>query len=53
MCGQPTAQDSRLMWGSCTVEAGGLVYRHNEIVHGYQVPVADLYVTVGGPGGRP
>ena len=48
MCGQPTAQDSRLMWGSCTVEPGGLVYRHNEIVRGYQVPVGDLYVTVVG-----
>ncbi|MFI5832686.1 hypothetical protein ACIA5A_03315 [Micromonospora sp. NPDC051300] len=48
MCGQPNAQDSRLTWGSCTVEAGGLVYRHNEIEHGYQVPVGRRYVTVVG-----
>ncbi|MFJ8581787.1 hypothetical protein [Micromonospora sp. NPDC093277] len=48
MCGQPTAQDSRLTWGSCKVEAGGLVYRHNEIEHGYQVPVGHRYVTVVG-----
>lgn len=48
MCGQPTAQDSRLTWGSCTAEADGLVYRHNEIEHGYQVPVGHLYVTVVG-----
>ncbi|MER6171911.1 hypothetical protein [Streptosporangium sp. NPDC001681] len=48
MCGQPTAQDSRLTWGSCTVESGGLVYRHNEIEHGYQVPVGRRHVTVVG-----
>ncbi|MEU4540720.1 hypothetical protein AB0G15_38400 [Streptosporangium sp. NPDC023825] len=48
MCGQPTALDSRLTWGSCTAEPGGLVYRNNEIVHGYQVPVGRRYVTVVG-----
>lgn len=46
MCGQPTADDSHLTWGTCTVEPNGLVYRHNEIEHGYQVPVDHLYVTV-------
>ncbi|MGI5490193.1 hypothetical protein [Microtetraspora malaysiensis] len=48
MCGQPTALDSRLTWGSCTVEADGLVYRNNQIEHGYQVPVGHRYVTVVG-----
>ncbi|MER7893073.1 hypothetical protein ABTX15_24955 [Micromonospora sp. NPDC094482] len=48
MCAQPTAQDSRLTWGSCTVEKDGLVYRHNEIQHGYQVSVGRRYVTVVG-----
>jgi hypothetical protein len=48
MCGQPTAQDSRLIWGDCAVEPGGLVYRHNVIEHGYQVPVGQVYVTVVG-----
>ena len=51
MCGQPTARDSRLTWGECTVEPDGLVYRHNEIEHGYQVPTGDRIVTiVGTPG---
>ncbi|MEV4757544.1 hypothetical protein AB0J86_20865 [Micromonospora sp. NPDC049559] len=48
MCGQPTALDSRLAWGSCTAEAGGLVYRYNEVAHGYQVPVGHRQVTVVG-----
>lgn len=48
MCGQPTAQDSRLRWGRCVIEPDGLVYRHNEIEHGYQVPVGRRYVTVVG-----
>lgn len=46
MCGQPTAQDSRMTWGSCRVEPDGLVYRYNEIQHGYQVPVGHRHVTV-------
>ncbi|WP_432974385.1 hypothetical protein [Dactylosporangium sp. CA-233914] len=51
LCGQVTAQDSRLAWGDCTVEDGGLVYRHNEIQHGYQVTAGRYYVTVlGTPG---
>jgi hypothetical protein len=51
LCGQVTAQDSRLTWGDCTVEDGGLVYRHNEIQHGYQVTAGRDYVTVlGTPG---
>ncbi|MBL7522530.1 hypothetical protein I6A84_31705 [Frankia sp. CNm7] len=48
MCGQPTAYDSRLTWGACTVEEDGLVYRHNEVAHGYQVPIDDRFVTVVG-----
>jgi hypothetical protein len=48
MCGQPTAERSELPWGDCVVEPDGLVYRHNEIAHGYQVPVGTLYVTVAG-----
>ncbi|MFI6816590.1 hypothetical protein ACIBG7_29595 [Nonomuraea sp. NPDC050328] len=46
MCGQPTATDSRLSWGSCRVEADGLVYRHNANEHGYQVSVGRRFVTV-------
>ncbi|MEV4639045.1 hypothetical protein AB0J80_17000 [Actinoplanes sp. NPDC049548] len=48
MCGQPTALDARLAWGACTREAGGLIYRHNEVEHGYQVTVGHRYVTVAG-----
>ncbi|MBB4764632.1 hypothetical protein ACFQFC_10525 [Amorphoplanes digitatis] len=48
MCGQPTALDARLDWGLCTSEPGGLIYRHNEIEHGYQVTVGRLYVTIAG-----
>lgn len=48
LCGQPTAQDSLLRWGSCSVESDGLVYRHNDVQHGYQVHVDQAYVTVVG-----
>ncbi|MEW9547155.1 hypothetical protein [Nonomuraea sp. NPDC050783] len=46
MCGQRNAQDSLLTWGSCEVEPDGLVYRHNEIQHGYQVRAGRRHVTV-------
>lgn len=46
LCGQPTAQDARLAFGDCAIEPDGLVYRHNEFEHGYQVPVGPVYVTV-------
>jgi hypothetical protein len=47
-CGQPTAQDSRLFSGSCAVEPDGLVYRRNDLNHGYQIQRGDVYVTVVG-----
>ncbi|MER7007292.1 hypothetical protein ABT297_30215 [Dactylosporangium sp. NPDC000555] len=48
LCGQPTAQDSQLASGDCTIEPNGLVYRHNPPLHGYQVPFARFFVTVAG-----
>jgi hypothetical protein len=48
MCGQPTALDSRLASGDCALEPGGLVYRDSGFIHGYQVAVGGLYVTVVG-----
>jgi hypothetical protein len=48
MCGQPTALDSRLRFGDCATESGGLVYRYSDLGHGYQVKVGTEYVTVVG-----
>lgn len=48
MCGQPTALDSRLRFGYCATESGGLVYRYSDLEQGYQVKVGTEYVTVVG-----
>ncbi|BCJ73323.1 hypothetical protein CS0771_28670 [Catellatospora sp. IY07-71] len=53
LCGQPTAIDSNLYQGGCAKEPGGLVYRHNEIMHGYQVRIGQRYVEVHGTPGVP
>jgi hypothetical protein len=48
MCGQPSVRDPRLGWGSCAVEADGLVYRSNELVHGYLIREGAVWVAVDG-----